>query len=125
MVLVTRQFILLLQAALLVGVSTTVEDSSPLLEQHIYEKVQENHHPREHWPSTDKDHHLNNSNVTNNTSTTYEKCSNPRNPQPLYNNSCEYVHAECSHKVHLVDYLAFVLCDLKHVKVSSFIGIHR
>ena len=34
-----------------------------------------------------------------------------------HNSSCEFVHAECANHARLIDYLAFVLCDLVNVKV--------
>lgn len=39
-------------------------------------------------------------------------CTHPRQPLPRYNDSCDFVHAECEGQAELIDYLAFVLCDL-------------
>ncbi len=44
-------------------------------------------------------------------------CSDPAHPKPKYNSSCEYVIAECSRKVHLINYLEFVYCELAHIQV--------
>lgn len=46
-----------------------------------------------------------------------DNCTHPRQPMPRYNDSCDFVHAECEGKVELIDYLAFVLCDLPKAQV--------
>ena len=48
-----------------------------------------------------------------------DNCTHPRQPFPLYNDSCDLVHAECRGKSELIDYLAFVLCDLPKAQVSK------
>jgi len=47
-----------------------------------------------------------------------DNCTHPRQPFPLYNDSCDLVHAECRGKSELIDYLAFVLCDLPKAQVG-------
>ena len=49
-----------------------------------------------------------------------DNCTHPTEPLPYYNNSCEFVHAECADKAELIDYLAFVCCDLAVLQVSHF-----
>ena len=47
-----------------------------------------------------------------------DNCTRPQQPHdPLYNDSCAFVHAECEDKAELFDYLAFVLCDLPKAQV--------
>ena len=53
-----------------------------------------------------------------------DNCSAPRAPHPGYNNSCDFVLQECSGNVQLINYLAFVLCDLQHVQVLESITNH-
>lgn len=48
---------------------------------------------------------------------TDDNCTHPRQPYPWYNDSCDFVHAECRGKSELIDYLAFVLCDLPKAQV--------
>lgn len=48
-----------------------------------------------------------------------DNCTHPTEPQPRYNSSCEFVHAECADKAELVDYLAFICCDLAVLQVST------
>lgn len=48
-----------------------------------------------------------------------DNCTHPRQPLPRYNNSCDFVHAECKDKSELIDYLAFVLCDLPKAQVYT------
>lgn len=48
-----------------------------------------------------------------------DNCTHPRQPLPRYNNSCDFVHAECGGKAELIDYLAFVLCDLPRAQVGG------
>ncbi len=47
-----------------------------------------------------------------------DNCTHPRQ-HPMYNDSCDFVHAECGGKSELIDYLAFVLCDLPKAQVST------
>ena len=47
-----------------------------------------------------------------------DNCTDPREDKGVYNTSCEFVLEECGHKSELIDYLAFVLCDLPHVQVG-------
>ena len=48
-----------------------------------------------------------------------DNCTRPQQPHdPLYNDSCAFVHAECEDKAELFDYLAFVLCDLPKAQVK-------
>ena len=54
--------------------------------------------------------------VTNESSE--DNCTHPRQPMPLYNDSCDFVHAECEGKSELIDYLAFVLCNLPRAQVG-------
>ncbi len=49
-------------------------------------------------------------------------CTHPRQPLPLYNDSCDYVHVECRSKSELIDYLAFVLCTLPEAQVYTHIA---
>lgn len=49
-----------------------------------------------------------------------ESCTEPRQPQPKYNNSCEYIHSECKGKTKLVNYLSLVVCDLRVAQVANF-----
>ena len=44
-------------------------------------------------------------------------CRNPLHPPMGYNDSCGYVRDRCSGKKALVNYLSFIMCDLRHVKV--------
>ena len=53
-----------------------------------------------------------------------DNCTNPRNPPQKYKNSCDFVHDECAGKTELIDYLAFVVCSLSSVQVSTYIIIH-
>lgn len=46
-----------------------------------------------------------------------DNCSAPGAPHPGYNNSCDFVLQECGGDVQLINYLAFILCDLQHVQV--------
>ena len=46
-----------------------------------------------------------------------ENCTSPRHHLPKYNSSCELVHSECKGKVQLINYLSFVVCDLKSAQV--------
>lgn len=46
-----------------------------------------------------------------------DNCTHPTEPLPYYNNSCEFVHAECADKAELIDYLAFICCDLAVLQV--------
>ena len=46
-------------------------------------------------------------------------CTNPRYPPQNYKNSCEFVRTECAEKAELIDYMAFVVCDLTAVQVSA------
>ncbi len=48
-----------------------------------------------------------------------DNCTHPHQPLPQYNDSCDFVHAECSDKTELIDYLAFVLCDLPNAQVDN------
>lgn len=48
-----------------------------------------------------------------------DNCTHPRQPFPGYNDSCDFVHAECEGKAELFDYLAFVLCDLPKAQVRE------
>lgn len=48
-----------------------------------------------------------------------DNCTHPRQPFPWYNDSCDFVHAECGGKSELIDYLAFVLCDLPKAQVPT------
>ena len=53
-----------------------------------------------------------------------DNCTHPRQPMPRYNDSCNFVHAECKDKSELIDYLAFVLCDLPKAQVlHSYMAI--
>lgn len=47
-----------------------------------------------------------------------DNCTNPRNPPQKYKNSCDFVHDECASKAELIDYMAFVVCNLPSVQVS-------
>lgn len=47
-----------------------------------------------------------------------DNCTNPRESKEAYNDSCEFVLEECQHKSELINYLAFVLCDLQDFQVS-------
>ena len=47
-----------------------------------------------------------------------DNCTNPQEDYEGYNTSCEFVLEECGHKSELIDYLAFVLCDLPHLQVG-------
>jgi len=49
-----------------------------------------------------------------------ERCTEPRQPQPKYNNSCEYIHSECKGKTKLVNYLSLVVCDLRVAQVANY-----
>ena len=49
-----------------------------------------------------------------------DNCTHPRQPFPWYNNSCDLIHAECRGKSELIDYLAFVLCDLPKAQVPIY-----
>ena len=46
-----------------------------------------------------------------------ENCTSLQHHSPMYNSSCELVHTECRGKVQLINYLSFVVCDLKSVQV--------
>lgn len=46
-------------------------------------------------------------------------CTNPRHPPQNYKSSCEFVRTECTEKAELIDYIAFVVCDLTSVQVSA------
>ena len=46
-----------------------------------------------------------------------DNCSNPHDHGD-YQNSCQFVLAECSKKSELINYLAFVVCDLPHLEVN-------
>lgn len=46
-------------------------------------------------------------------------CTNPRHPPQKYKSSCEFVRTECADKAELIDYIAFVVCDLTSVQVSA------
>ena len=48
-----------------------------------------------------------------------DNCTHPRQYFPQYNDSCDFVHAECTGKSELIDYLAFVLCDLPKAQVPK------
>lgn len=48
-----------------------------------------------------------------------DNCTNPRNPPQKYKTSCDFVHDECAGKAELIDYMAFVVCDLPTVQVST------
>lgn len=48
-----------------------------------------------------------------------DNCTNPRNPPQKYKNSCDFVHDECASKAELIDYMAFVVCNLSSVQVST------
>lgn len=48
-----------------------------------------------------------------------DSCTNPRNPPQKYKNSCDFVHDECASKAELIDYMAFVVCNLPSVQVST------
>lgn len=50
-----------------------------------------------------------------------DNCTHPRQPFPWYNDSCDFVHAECGGKSELIDYLAFVLCDLPKAQVGAML----
>lgn len=47
-----------------------------------------------------------------------DNCTRPSQPLPWYNNSCDFVRAECKNKAELIDYLAFMFCDLPKVQVK-------
>lgn len=47
-------------------------------------------------------------------------CHNPLHPPSSYNDSCQYVRHHCSGKTVLINYLSFIMCDLRHVKVRIF-----
>ena len=49
-----------------------------------------------------------------------DNCTKPREPHAGYNDSCDYVLDQCSgsKEVSLINYLSFVLCDLRGVQVS-------
>ena len=47
-----------------------------------------------------------------------DNCTDPRHPPRSYTTSCDFVHAECSKKAKLMDYMAFIVCDLTSVQVS-------
>lgn len=46
-----------------------------------------------------------------------DNCTAPRGEHDGYNNSCAFVLDQCQDEVSLVNYLAFVLCDLADVQV--------
>lgn len=46
-----------------------------------------------------------------------QNCTSPRQPGPEYNSSCKYVLAECRSQTKLVNYLSFVVCDLRVAQV--------
>ena len=46
-------------------------------------------------------------------------CTNPRHPPQNYKSSCDFVRTECAEKAELIDYMAFVVCDLRSVQVSA------
>lgn len=48
-----------------------------------------------------------------------DNCTNPRNPPQKYKSSCDFVHDECAGKAELIDYMAFVVCSLPSVQVST------
>lgn len=48
-----------------------------------------------------------------------DNCTNPRHPPQNYKSSCDFVHAECAEKAELIDYMAFVVCNLTSVQVSA------
>lgn len=50
-----------------------------------------------------------------------DNCTNPRYPPQKYQSSCDFVHAECAKKAELIDYMAFVVCDLTSVQVSTIL----
>lgn len=50
-----------------------------------------------------------------------DNCTHPRHPLPRYNDSCDFVHAECEGQSELIDYLAFVLCDLRKAQVYLYL----
>ena len=52
-----------------------------------------------------------------------ENCTSLQHDSLDYNSSCELVHNECQGKVQLINYLAFVVCDLKSVQVQVYITI--
>ena len=52
-----------------------------------------------------------------------QNCTNPRSPPLMYNSSCAFVEAECSEEYELINYLAFVLCDLHRVQVCGIVVV--
>ena len=56
----------------------------------------------------------------NGSSDSLTNCTSPQNPpRPLYNNSCQFVHAACTGQSQLLNYLAFVVCSLSDMKVTT------
>lgn len=53
-----------------------------------------------------------------------QNCTSPRQPGPEYNSTCEYVLAECTGQTKLVNYLSFVVCDLRVAQVYMT-GIYK
>ena len=49
--------------------------------------------------------------------TPQDNCSDPHDKGD-YQSSCQFVLAECSKKSELINYLAFVVCDLPHLEVN-------
>ena len=40
-----------------------------------------------------------------------------------YNSSCQFVQAECKEESQLINYLSFIVCNLEHVQVSTFLSL--
>lgn len=53
-----------------------------------------------------------------------DNCTAPRGHHKGYNDSCSFVLDQCSGNWVLFNYLRFVLCDMKHVQVASWVAIY-
>ena len=52
------------------------------------------------------------------------KCENPLHPPPSYHgDSCQFVRDHCSGEAQLINYLAFITCNMKDVKVCFVFGM--
>ena len=54
-----------------------------------------------------------------------DDCKAPRGHHEGYNDSCSFVLDKCSGEWVLFNYLRFILCDMRHVQVSSIYHIRR
>ena len=49
-----------------------------------------------------------------------DNCTDPKHPPSQYSDSCSFVRHQCQSEKQLVDYLGFVVCQMKEVQVCMW-----